>query len=100
MTKTEIPFNAWSKDKLRKGIKHSTFRYKQYGQPGDTFEAEGKTYIIIGFKTKTGEDLIRDDFKDEGAQSPEELEQVLNGICRGKFNPKKIGIVHLFGEKP
>lgn len=94
----EIPFNAWSKDKLRKGIKHSTFRYKKYGKEDDTFQAEGKTYFIMRFIEATGEEVINEHYLMEGAKSPDELRKVLEGICRGNFNPKKKGYIHLFGE--
>jgi hypothetical protein len=94
----EIPFNAWSKDKLRKGIKHTTFRYKKYGDVGDTFQVNGKTYFIMRYMEKTGQEVIDEDYLTEGAQTPDELKKVLDGICRGKFNPNKKGWLHFFGE--
>ena len=42
----EIPFNDWSKKRLRTG-KVATSRSKRYGNPGDTFVFDGIKYKII-----------------------------------------------------
>ena len=100
MTKIEIPFNAWSKDKLRKGIKTSTFRYHQYGTAGDTFETEGKEYELLKFEEHNGRDVIMNHYKSEGAASPKELRKVLNGIhWRTGLNPERRGTLHYFAER-
>lgn len=96
--KIEIPFNAWSRKRLREGKKKSTFRYHQYGQQNDTFESEGKAFQLNCFDQKTGKQVIEEDYKSEGAESPEELRRVLNQIHRGKFDENKLGVLHRFWE--
>lgn len=80
MTKIKIPFNEWSKDKLRKGIKICTSRSQKYGEVGDTFEVEGKEYVLIGFARLSYEQIINALWQPEGAESTQELGKVLREI--------------------
>ena len=44
--KIEIPFNDWSKERLRLLVKTATSRNKKYGNVGDTFEVDGCEYEL------------------------------------------------------
>jgi len=46
MTKIEIPFNEWSKEKLNLCVKEATSRTKKYGDIGDTFIVGSQKYEI------------------------------------------------------
>lgn len=41
--KIEIPFNDWSRERIKHEKKFATTRSKQYGKAGDYFVCEGKT---------------------------------------------------------
>jgi hypothetical protein len=43
MGRIVIPFNEWSKERIRLEKKFATTRSKQYGKAGDWFICEGKT---------------------------------------------------------
>lgn len=94
----KIPFNAWSKARLREGRKTSTARTKVYGKTNDTFTVEGRHYIIKSFGLCATEVIIEKHWDKEGAKSPEELRQVLRGIFRGKEIPHFL-YLHVFEEK-
>jgi hypothetical protein len=93
----KIPFNPWSKKRLREGVKWSTSRTKIYGKEGDYFHMDGKDYEILGVVSLPTEAIIRSLYLVEGAESPEELRNVLNSIFRGKEFPYKLWI-HFFRE--
>ncbi len=44
--KITIPFNDWSKERLRGQLKKATSRYKKYGDVGDTFIVQGYSYEL------------------------------------------------------
>jgi len=46
MMSIEIPFNEWSRERLKKGLKRATSRSKQYGKVGQVFEVEGKQFKL------------------------------------------------------
>ena len=72
----EIPFNKWSKDRLKANMKTATSRNKKYGDPGDTFTVEGLKYCLTQI-TKVSLSSIRDCCYDvEGCRSPEHFEKV------------------------
>ena len=48
MKEITIPFNDWSKDRLKTGMKCATSRNKQYGEIGDIFRFDGFVYKITG----------------------------------------------------
>ena len=51
MTEIKIPFNAWSKEKIRLEKKYATTRTKKYGDAGDYFKEQGK-FCEIEFVVK------------------------------------------------
>ena len=91
MTKM-LPFNKWSQERIAQGRKTCTTRTKKYNDPRVT--------SII--KCKLG--YVKDRFwHAEGADSPEEFEQVWRDIHKqwgakeGVFKPDQIVYVH-FGD--
>lgn len=44
--KIEIPFNEWSKERLKDGTKIATSRYKKYGNEKDYFKVDKTIYEI------------------------------------------------------
>ena len=97
MARITIPFNAWSKKRLREGKKTCTSRTREYGDIGDTFIVEGKEYKIImcvDFPTSL---IIKAFWKAEGADSQAELRRVLKSIFRGKKLPDVLWL-HEFKE--
>jgi len=95
--KINIPFNAWSKKRLREGKKCSTARTKIYGKVGDTFEVEGKRFEIVAIQEMPVDYLLKYHYNDEGAESPEELKRILNSIFRFSKIPDTL-FLHLFEE--
>lgn len=59
-----MPFNAWSKERIEDGHKRCTSRYKKYHP--DFFRIERRTL----------QDVRDNLWRDEGAESPEEFEQI------------------------
>jgi hypothetical protein len=110
MSKIEIPFNDWSKDKLRRGIKTATTRSKKYGEPGDTFEvrfnleqherfSRVRTYELVSITRKSLANVAERHFKEEGAESPQEFIEVWNDTHpRRKFRSQDIKYFHRFKE--
>jgi len=75
-----IPFNKWSRDKLKKLVKTATSRNKKYGDVGDTFTVDGTVYELTAV-CKVSLASIRDVCWDvEGCKSPEEFVQVWKSI--------------------
>lgn len=96
MTEIQIPFNAWSREKL-KTHKTCTSRTKKYGTTGDVFCVDGIKYQLLDIQYLDTEYIIRFLFYDEGASSPDELRTVLLKIFRGHL-PKNL-YVHYFEKK-
>lgn len=97
MKYVKIPFNDWSLDKLRKGKKTCTSRYKKYGQIGDRFIAVDSIYELIGIYKLQLNYIIETFYKEEGADSPNELLQIWIDIHpkRG-YRPNDFVYLHLF----
>ncbi len=90
----KIPFNPWSKKRLSIH-KTSTSRGKIYGLPGDWFVVGERTYVIEKVEYLPVEFIINHLYYPEGAESPEELRRVLNGVFRGKSLPEYL-YTHFF----
>lgn len=67
-----IPFNAWSKERIAQGRKICTSRHKKYLHDHRVTLIEQHTWGAIR------ENL----WKDEGANSPEELQEVIEAIYK------------------
>lgn len=80
MSEIKIPFNDWSKARLRKGTKIATSRNKRYGNIDDNFTVDDMQFVIVDvFKTPLYDVAYRL-YKQEGATSPEEFIEVWNEI--------------------
>jgi len=97
MTKIDIPFNDWSKNKLIQCKKIATSRSKKYGEVGDFFEFQGDKYIIVMIK-KLPLWFIADVLYDsEGADSPDEFRNVWAKIhYRKPVDERKEYFYHFF----
>jgi hypothetical protein len=74
--KINIPFNEWSKERIRREKKFATTRSKPYGKKGDWFECEGKQ-CELEFVVKLPLWFIHLFlFETEGAESPLEFNKV------------------------
>ena len=88
MTKTEITFNDWSRERIRQGRKWMTSRHTRC--LGDI-----RIKLILPI-TKWG--FIRNDWYGiEGADSPEELQRVIENIYKRKVPDDEMFYVH-FGD--
>lgn len=90
-----IPFNTWSQERIKKGVKRATTRTRRYGSPGNTFTAQGKTFNILAItKMKLGE-VTEKHYKDEGATTKEEFIEVWKSLHPNKgYNPEQIVYYH------
>ena len=95
-----IPFNEWSRDKLRLGLKTSTARSSVYGHEGDYFfEVKKKFAIKMVWRCPLW--FIRDFlFSLEGAETKQEFEKVWCEIHPKKrfMLPNEEFYVHFFEE--
>ena len=88
MTKDEIPFNGWSRERIELGRKLCTSRHKRYSK-------DKRVWYIT---PKLPWWLIRDYFYiSEGANTPEELQEVIEDIYKRKVPDDEYFYVH-FGE--
>ena len=100
MNEITIPFNAWSIERLNAGRKCATSRNKVYGRVGDVFKPDnGKSYkieYIISLALGVVRDYL---YLIEGANSPEEFEEVWTSIHPKKgFDKEQLVWVHFFKE--
>ena len=95
----EIPFLEEFREDVIKGKKTFTTRSKRYGEPGDTFDAFGRTFKLINVNKRTLR-FVRDYlYGVEGCSSPEEFERVWVKIHpRRGFVPDDKKWVHSFIE--
>ena len=80
MSEIKIPFNKWSKDRLKAGVKTATSRTKKYGVVGDVFVVDGVSYeleIVSKVSLQTVLDVAWDV---EGAKSKDEFVEVWESI--------------------
>ena len=92
-----IPFNDWSKERIKAGQKCATSRYKRYGKPGDTFMVDGETYELTHVVKRRLGIVAYYYFEEEGAKNPQEFIQIWEEIHpkRG-FIPDDIVWYHAF----
>lgn len=84
--KNKIPFNEWSKKAIKKGHKFMTSRHKKYLK-----DTRVKTILP---KTEWG--FIRDNYWWlEGAESPEELQQIIESIYKRKVEDNEMFFPHI-----
>lgn len=84
MARINIPFNAWSEERLATGQKLATSRNKKYGEKGDYFIVKNKKYILKEV-LKLPLWFVRDFlWYVEGAKSPMEFVEIWEQI-----HPKK-----------
>lgn len=84
MSGIHIPFNGWSRDKLRRGIKTSTCRRKKYGEIGHMFTVEARMYRLVDIRRMTLQEVKDKWYKEEGCQTPEEFVDIWNAIHHKK----------------
>jgi len=82
-------FNAWSKKRIAAGVKRLTSRKKAYVDDPDVFFITPPLpwWFIKKFL-----------FRDEGAESPEELQYVINKIFRRQVGLDELFHVHVLKE--
>jgi hypothetical protein len=92
----KIPFLSMFKEPMISGVKTWTSRTRAFGNPGDTFKAFGRTFVIKKVSKKTLRE-VAEHFREEGLSSKEELEAVWREIHPIKgFNPSQVVFVHQF----
>ena len=85
---SDIPFNGWSQEKILQGKKHCTSRHKKY--PNDK--------RVTWISPKLPWWFIRTYlWKEEGADSPEELQKIINEIYH-RTVPEDEGFYVHFGK--
>lgn len=83
----KLPFNDWSKSRIKQGRKFCTSRTKKY----DDKQVTDIWQVTLRFVKQYL-------WQVEGADSPEEFEEVWNSIHpKKKFNPEQMVYVH-FGN--
>ena len=96
-----IPFNDWSKKRLKSKVKLATTRTKRYGKEGDTFivhlgHVDYKFELLAVFKLSLY-DVASRLYYIEGAESPLAFRKVWEQIHpRSAWQPDKKVNVHLF----
>ena len=94
-----IPFNAWSRERLRTHGKCATSRTKKYGEPGDWFEVDGMRFKLWATTTQPLKDVRDHHWRDEGCESPREFEVVWKSIHpRAGFKHDKVVWLHEFEQ--
>jgi hypothetical protein len=84
--KGKIPFNDWSKKAIKRGHKFMTSRHKKYLK-------DSRVKAILP-KTEWG--FIRDNYwYIEGAESPEELQEVIESIYKRKVEDTEMFYPHI-----
>jgi hypothetical protein len=86
----KIPFNDWSKERIEKGMKICTSRHKRYpNDPRVTWVSPKLPWWFIRKYL----------WKQEGATSPEELQEVIEGIYKRVVPDEEEFYVHFGGFK-
>ena len=88
MTKTKIPFNDWSRARIAQNRKFCTSRHNRY------FEDDRVGYIT---ELLAWGYIKKHLWKLEGADSPEDLQQVIEDIYKRKVHDNEMFYVH-FGD--
>ena len=101
MTEIKIPFNEWSKERLKIKTKLATTRNKRYGKIGDTFivhmeQVDYKFELLAVFQLSLY-DVASKLYYIEGAETPLAFRKVWEDIHqRAGWQPDKMVYVHLF----
>lgn len=82
----KLPFNKWSEERIAAGRKWCTSRSKVYSDPRVQWVTKVPLHIVRDFL-----------YAAEGADSPEEFEQVWRSLHRGHFKEANNVYVH-FGD--
>ena len=85
---TNLPFNSWSRERILQGRKSCTSRHRLYDDP-----------LVTHTVHLTWEWIKRFHWEAEGADSPEELQQVIEKIMRRKVPDDELFFVHFFDNK-
>ena len=86
-----MKFNAWSKERIRQGRKKLTSRKKAYWEDKDV---ESVLPVTLPWW------FIREYlWRDEGADSPEELQKVINQIFRRRVEDDEAFCVHILKKE-
>jgi len=80
-----MKFNAWSKARIRNGTKTLTSRKMRYSDPA----------VYCSFGPFPWWFIKRFLYRDEGAESPEELQRVINQIFRRTVGDHEMFYVHV-----
>lgn len=81
-----LPFNAWSKERIRQGRKFCTSRHKRYPDDPRVFQ------ILPQMPWHIIRDYL---YTLEGADSPEELQEVIEGIMKRHVPDNELFYVHV-----
>jgi len=84
-----LKFNAWSRRRLELGTKHLTSRRCSYEADRDV------EYVVGPLPWRFIRDFL---WRDEGAESPEELQRVINQIQRRKVPYDAEFFVHVLKD--
>ena len=99
MSEVSIPFREDMTRAVLDGFKFCTSRTKCYGNPGDTFVLEGRTFLIKYVMHATLEYVANNLYGREGTASPEAFVALWNEIHpRRGFDPSQKVWVHFFEE--
>ncbi len=94
-----IPFRADLVKEILNGKKRATARFKKYGQVGDYFVVDNKTFRLAAV-SKLPLGLVATQLFDiEGCDSPEHFWKIWNAIHPKRNSPDEIVYVHLFSEE-
>ena len=82
----KIPFNKWSQERIKQGRKFCTSRHKKY------IDDNRVEYISDKLPWGTIRKCL---WQPEGADSPEELQQVIEDIYKRKVKDNEMFYVHI-----
>ena len=95
--KVKIPFKKEFREVMTNGRKVVTSRTKQMGKYGDTFEAFGKTFVILAVTKKSLGMVATLYWYEEGCDSKQEFIDVWKKIHPRKgYVPEQIVYLHRF----
>lgn len=95
----EVKFNDWSRERILKGTKHATSRYKKLGEPGDVFALGERRYRLTHVIRLQLQFIKTALWRSEGADSPDDFEKVWAAIYNKKgFRPFDEVYYHYFIE--
>lgn len=83
MLDKRLPFNKWSRERIKQGKKLCTSRSERYADSRVEFVFAAPLWFVKKYL-----------WRDEGANSPEEFEEVWKNIHRGIFDAGRIVYVH------